>query len=157
MNPAESERDESTTLERLVTFILAGGVLLALTGVVYVSLTPVGSADPFTEFYVLGPNGTAGNYPADLAVGETATVTVGVANHETSETRYTVLVLVDAERTARRSLTLDRGETWERDVSVTPTRTGTQRVRLLLYEGAGASPSDAQQSLRLWINASRPT
>jgi uncharacterized membrane protein len=135
-----------------LTFVLACVLLVALGGVVYVSLTPAESSQPYTEFYVLGENETASDYPTNLTVGETGSMTVGISNHETRSTRYTVLVLLSENETARLTVTLDDGETWEREISVTPSRPGRQELRLLLFEGDAGPPSDATQSLRIWIN-----
>jgi len=38
--------------------------------------------EPFTEFYILGPEGKADNYPTDYVLGENGTVIVGIVNHE---------------------------------------------------------------------------
>ncbi len=38
--------------------------------------------EKFTEFYVLGPEGVADDYPTDLTVGEEGGAIIGVVNHE---------------------------------------------------------------------------
>ena len=53
--------------------------------------------EPFSEFYVLGPNGKATGYPNNLTVGENAQVILGIVNHEQRDVNYIVEVwLVNA-------------------------------------------------------------
>ena len=44
----------------------------------------------FTDFYVLGPNGSASDIPSQLNVSEFTYVTLGIANHEFVDVSYTV-------------------------------------------------------------------
>lgn len=153
MSP-QSDGDHST-LERAFTIVLGVVFLAAVVGVVYTALVPAQSSASYTEFYVLGENNSAANYPTDLTVGETGTLTVGVSSQEPSETRYTVLVLLDGNEQTRQTVTLESGETWTDEISVTPSQAGRQKLRLLLFEGDAGAPSDSQQSLRIWINATQ--
>jgi len=43
------------------------------------------AGEHFTEFYVLGVEGETDNYPSELVVGQEATVTLGIVNHEGGE------------------------------------------------------------------------
>lgn len=156
MSPQSSDGEDRPTAQTALTVALALVLLASLGGVVYVALTPAESTNSYTEFYVLGANGTAADYPTNLSVGETGTVTVGITNQENTEIRYTVLALFDEEERTREAATLDAGETWERDISVTPSRPGRNELRLLLFEGDAGTLSDAQKSLRIWIRAAAP-
>jgi len=70
------------TLSRVATWVLAIALVVSVAAVVYVALTLQDMTDPYTEFYVLGPDGNASEYPTRLAPGEMGEVIVGVSNHE---------------------------------------------------------------------------
>ena len=42
----------------------------------------------FTEFYILGPDGKADDYPANLTVDDNASIIIGIANHEYRNVSY---------------------------------------------------------------------
>jgi len=81
----ESRLDRALTLGLAVSIVVAGALL------VYVIVTPQ-EGEAFTEFYILGPGGTADNYPTNLTAGEAGRVLVGIANHEHRAVNYTVEV-----------------------------------------------------------------
>jgi len=77
--------------DKALTIILAALIITSVALLLYVIIAPkVG--EKFTEFYVLGPNGEADNYPQNLSVGQNATVLIGISNHEYREINYTVEV-----------------------------------------------------------------
>ena len=76
-------------LDRALTIILVISILIAVTSLVYVIITPK-TGEKFTEFYILGPTGKADEYPKDLKTGENATVIIGIVNHEYRTINYTV-------------------------------------------------------------------
>jgi len=135
------------------TRILAVLVLLSLVAVVYIGLTATATSDSHTEFYVLGPDGQASEYPTNLSVNESGTVLVGLSNHEGTSTTYTVELRLGDERVDSRTVTLREGETWEQNVSFTPRSPGSKQLHVLLYEGESVeSASDPTQRLHLWID-----
>lgn len=142
-------------LPRALTWVLAIAVLASLVGVLYIAVTPQQTTDPYTEFYILGTDGNASNYPTNLSVGETGTLIVGISNHEHRTVTYTVLFRFENRTAASRTVTVNDDETWEDEVSFTPQSTGRKPLRILLYKGENADPSqDAYRSLRLWVNVS---
>ncbi len=52
----------------------------------------------FTEFYILGPEGKAENYPRVLVLGERAKVTIGIVNREHEVTEYNVKILIEGQK-----------------------------------------------------------
>jgi uncharacterized membrane protein len=64
-------------------------VFIAIT--VYLIMNP-SQGEPFTEFYLLGPDGKAGNYPTNLTEGQQGKVIIGVVNHEDNITNYQLIV-----------------------------------------------------------------
>lgn len=77
--------------DKVLTIILVLSVLSSVVAVVYVVAVPR-QGEQFTEFYVLGPGGKATDYPHNLSVGQSASVILGIANHEFRTVNYTVEV-----------------------------------------------------------------
>lgn len=134
--------------ERVRTLVLLSALVAALVGVVYVAETPSGGPDPFTEFYILGPDGNATDYPTNLTVGETGSLTVGVRNNELRTVRYTVVAQIDNRTVEDRTLTLADDEREEWPVTFEARSPGRHRLRLLLFKDEADQPV---QDLRLWV------
>jgi uncharacterized membrane protein len=76
-------------LDRILTIILIISIITAAGSLVYIVVTPrIG--EQFTEFYLLGPDGMADNYPRNLTQNENATIIIGVVNHEYQTINYTI-------------------------------------------------------------------
>jgi uncharacterized membrane protein len=85
-----------TKIDRALNIILVISIAASLIALVYVIAVPK-QGEKFTEFYILGPDGKAHNYPTNLTVGENATIIIGIANHEYREVNYAVEIwLVDS-------------------------------------------------------------
>ena len=80
---------QENTFDRALTIILAIIIVIVITALIYVITLPK-NGETFTEFYLLGPNGKAEGYPRNLTRNETATVIIGVANHEQQSMNYTI-------------------------------------------------------------------
>lgn len=142
---------DKTTTKRAVTGVLAVALLASIGGVVFFAANPPPATEPFTEFYVLGPDGTASDYPTNLSVGESGTVIVGVTNHEHEAVSYTVVMTIGDETIRERPVRLADEETWEGELSFTAQEPGRQRLRLELYRGESTS-GEPYRSLRLWLS-----
>ena len=144
-------------LEKRIYGLIAAALLVAGLAAAWVFLVP--SPDQFmTEFYMLGPEGLAENFPREAAVGEEIGVTLGLMNLERGEHTYRVEVwAVDPWSEDRRELvtqagpfTLDRNHGQEGPISWRmPWAGDDQVVDLLLFDGDGTEP---YRSLRLWLN-----
>ena len=76
------------------------GVAVGLVVVLVVALLALGIAAPSrtaTEFFVLGPDGTAAGLPARVASGTPTTITVGISNHDGSAQPYRIVVEIWVE------------------------------------------------------------
>jgi uncharacterized membrane protein len=137
-------------LDKALTLILGLAVLAAVGTLIYVISTPkVG--EKFTEFYILGPGGKAADYPRALAVGEKASVLLGLVNHEAGDMAYRVEVVVGGvkDKDIAPPKLADK-QKWEQQVSFSPSKTGdNQKVEFLLYKG---SENTSSQELHLWID-----
>lgn len=161
-DPIDSERSrggaggKKETAQKVLTAILAVALVVALAGVVYIALTPQQATDPYTEFYILGAEGNASDYPTNLTAGEEATVTVGVTNREQQQVTYTMLVTAGDRLLTSRTLTVGNERTWEEPVQYTLNRTGDVRVRFLLYQGSNPTGNAEPYRLaRLWTNVTQ--
>jgi uncharacterized membrane protein len=127
-----------------VSLVLAVVIAVALASLTYTVATPkVRVGEKFTEFYILGPDGRAENYPTELKVGEEGRVIVGIVNHEQGEASYRVEVWIDGEQTKLRIDGEDRNEImvelgngggWEREVGFVSQKAGRQKVEFVLYK-----------------------
>jgi len=77
-------------LDKALSVILVLSILSSVFALGYVIAFPR-QGESFTEFYVLGPEGRASDYP-EPAVGEEGTVILGLVNHEHQVMNYTILV-----------------------------------------------------------------
>ncbi|MFP3871844.1 MAG: DUF1616 domain-containing protein [Candidatus Natronoplasma sp.] len=73
--------------------VIATVVLLIASGALaYNIATTPRTGERFTEFYVLGPDGKADNYPTNLTLNQNGTVIVGAVNREHTTVNYTLVV-----------------------------------------------------------------
>ncbi len=88
--------------------------------------------EPYTEFYILGPEGKADNYPADYVLGENGTVIVGIVNHEQKPVNYTMEVKLENTSLPlppdKQYISLRDNATWEKAVTITPPFEGTNMM-----------------------------
>ncbi len=136
--------------DRVLAILLVVAIAGAIGTLGYVIATPkVG--ERFTEFYILGLEGKAENYPQELALGQEGRVILGIVNQEHETTEYQVEITIDGEKVGEAGpFTLNHEEKWEQEVVFAPTKAGaSQKVEFLLYKGASAEPI---QRLHLWID-----
>jgi uncharacterized membrane protein len=137
-------------LDKVLAGILVVAILAAVGTLAYVVATPrVG--EKYTEFYILGANGKAADYPRELASGQSGRVTVGIINHEQTTTLYRVEIAIDGQKVNDIApFNLADEEKREQPVAFKPGSVGTaQKLEFLLYKGDGSEPSD---TLHIWID-----
>jgi uncharacterized membrane protein len=142
--------DEQSKLDHALTAVLVVAVVAAIAAVVYAGVSPK-PGEKFTEFYLLGSSGTAGDNPSDMTLGADAEVIVGIVNHEGQDVTYRVRIGLDgAESEVIEGIALHHAEKRENNVVLAPTRAGnSQKVEFLLYRDGESEP---YQELYLWIN-----
>jgi uncharacterized membrane protein len=139
----------ASRLDRLLSIMLALSVIAVVGAFIYAIVKPqVG--ERFTEFYILGSEGLAENYPRRGTVGQPLTVTVGIANQEAVPSGYQVYVISDELLIGESGpVHLEPGATDERPVSFTPLAAGDDvEVLFYLYRDGVEGP---YRSLRLWL------
>ncbi len=143
-------------LDRVLTVILVFSILLSVTTLVYVVITPK-EGEHFTEFYLLGPEGIADNYPTRYVLGENGIVIVGVVNHEYRPVNYTMEVRLENRSLPlpedMQQVTLAHNETWEEPLTLTPPFGGKDmKLEFLLF--IETNKEMPYRDLHLWINVS---
>ena len=108
----------------------------------------------FTEFYILGTDGEAADYPRELAVGEMGRVIVGIINQEHEAADYRVEVRINGTKNNEVGpVVLEHEQRWEGEVSFVPTVSGeNEKVEFLLYQNGEAEP--CLEPLHLWLHVS---
>ncbi len=147
--PPQMLRD-ARPAEKALSIVLVVVVLASVGTIGYVVSRPK-TGSQFTEFYILGPEGKAENYPAQVALGDRPNVTGGIVNHHDKPVSYVIAVSVNGTEDSRVGpILLKAGDKWEGPVAFTPRMVGVhQKVEFALSE---APVVDEPQSLHLWID-----
>lgn len=124
--------------DRILSILLVVSLLLSVSVVVYVVITPAQS-DRYTEFYILNANGKAGGFPPQFSLANATPIIVGVVNHEGRTVTYD-LVITQNESSQLKTLhseqfaVNDNGQ-WEKTILLKPDAEGNNtEFRFLLYE-----------------------
>lgn len=147
-NIRKSFKGESRT-ERILSIILIISIVLAIATTAYVIVKPK-EGEKFTEFYILGPDGKASNYPTNLTTGQNGSIIMGVVNHEYTTTDYLLVIKVNNNTLMNQTLTLSSGEKVEIPYNFTAGTTGQKKMEFLLYKLP--DNATAYRSLHLWLN-----
>ena len=137
-------------MEKAFLGMLLISMIVAVVAVAYVVDTHhVGES--FTEFYIVGPEGMAEDYPQDLAPGEEGTITLVIVNHEHQVTDYFMEIEIDGEKVQEIGpISLVHGQKWEAPVTFAPNKAGEhQKVEFLLHK---INEGEAYQKLHLWLD-----
>jgi len=95
--------------QNIISIILVAILFVFIAITVYLIISPV-QPEPFTEFYLLGPDGKAGNYPTNLIEGQQGKVIIGVINHEHNTTNYQLIVKKNNNIVGNRIFSLDNNQ-----------------------------------------------
>jgi uncharacterized membrane protein len=150
------EKPKSKT-EKTLRIILALSFLVLIGTGVYITQVPQ-EREPFTKFYILGPDRMAENYTTEYIQGESGTYIIGITNNEYRTMDYTVEVRLDNESLLLpenlQHIRLAHNKTLEEPLEITPSIEGKnmQLEFLLFNETEKKVPS---RDLRLWINVTK--
>lgn len=139
--------------------LLVISILASLGSLAYVIGNPRGE-EPFTEFYILGPDRVAENYPTEYTPGNSGTVIVGVKNHEHRNVDYTMEVRLENHSLPlpedQKYISLGHNESWEEPVTFTPSVEGNNmKLEFLLFNET--EKSIPYRNTHLWINVTKET
>ena len=143
--------------DKILYVCLVCAILVALGSLGYVIATPK-QGERFTEFYILGVDGKAENYPRQVALGEPMELIIGVVNHEHEVVGYRIDIVIDGiESEEIITEALAHEEKWEEVVSFVPKSLGKeQRVEFWLYKNAETEPC-FEDPLHIYINVTEPS
>jgi len=137
----------STRTDRILSIILIIAIVAAVATTVFVIVVPK-EGEKFTEFFILGENQKAADYPTRLMTGETGSLFIGIGNHEYRPINYTVetyfmnmsfnevtntSTLESMTRIDRFTVSVADNQTVIRPYSFSPTTTTTNRLEFLLF------------------------
>lgn len=161
---------DDSTGAAAVNILLVVSVLLAV-GAVGVAFAVPQQGATFTDFSVGSEQGgefVTDDYPDDLAVGETAEMSVLIENSEGEPTQYSVVARFErvqdgtvtaVEDAGEFTVTVEPGETAIERHSVTRSMTGDDvRLRFSLYRGEPPINPDSEtayRSVHVWISQGR--
>jgi uncharacterized membrane protein len=138
--------------DRLLSIVLTIVVLGVMGVAVYLIVKP-GTGEGFTEFYILGLDGTTENYPQELAAGEEGTVMVNVTNHEHVDASYWIEVRVEANKYNEVGpVVLEDNERWEQRVSFAAIGTPGTKVKIEFWLYKDIKEKPYLGPLNLWVN-----
>jgi uncharacterized membrane protein len=167
--PAEGSR-----IDRILSIILLIAIIVSV-GITIFAIAVPKEGEKFTEFYILGENKIAADYPDQIFVGNEYPMYIGVGNHEYRNITYTVetwLVQMDFNEKAnistislmdpldRFSLLVPDNETEITPYALSAPSTGYDRVEFLLFNesvpGSSVKGMDrinaSYRDLHLWVN-----
>ena len=142
-------RPPTSAKERLLSIILLISILAAITAMMYavVSSRP---REQFTEFYVMGGDGSFETYPTELAEGEYGEVNLHVINHEGQNMRYQIKVFVDNNLTTEIGpIDLGNKQEWQGTATFTPSRTHAMTRLTAAIDNTDDMDSSANNIIRV--------
>jgi len=138
-----------SALDKGLSIALIASIIGSSATLVYVAVTPK-TGERFTEFYILGPNGTASNYPTDLKVGEEGKVIIGIVNHEYENVTYRLEVNFNGSLIHKEQVFLIENKKWESPFTFKATDKGeNQKLEFLIYKD---QQTEAYRTLHLFIS-----
>ncbi len=169
---------QGTRLDRALSIILLVAIVAAVGTTIFVIAVPK-EGEKFTEFYILGAEGKAADYPEDLFVGRPDQVIIGIGNHEYRNVTYvteiwltntsfdttTNTTLVDRMVLLDRfNATLPHNETYQEPHPFTAPATGYNQLTFLLFMDAAPPDSltgyerinSSYRDLHLWVTVRPP-
>ncbi len=138
-------------LDKIVSISLAIIIIIAISITIYITVNPSPS-EKFTEFYILGENGKAGDYPTNMSLGETSNLTLGIVNHEYQNTSYKVVVKNNNNTVLEKNIILKNNEKIEIPYKFTTSQTGINEMDFFLYKLP--DEKNVYRSLNMPVNVS---
>lgn len=137
--------------DKKISIILIIILIAAAAATIYLIVNP-NPGEKFTEFYILGSNGKASDYPTNLTVGETGKVIVGIINHEQSTTSYNLIIKLNNQTVQNETITLLNNEKKEIPVTFKVSSANKAQLDFLLYKLPDTNT--VYRSLNLNVNVS---
>lgn len=136
--------------DKILSIVLVASIILAISATAYVIVSPK-EGEKFTEFYILGPNGKASDYPTNLTAGQTGNVIIGIVNHEYKDTNYKLVTKLNNKTLNEEKITLANNQKYENKFNFTSATGDKQKLEFSLYKLP--DENNVYRSLHLWINS----
>lgn len=136
--------------DKILSIVLVASIILAISATAYVIVSPK-EGEKFTEFYILGPNGKASDYPTNLTAGQTGNVIIGIVNHEYKDTNYKLVIKLNNKTLNEQKITLANNQKYENKFNFTSAAGDKQKLEFSLYKLP--DENNVYRSLHLWINS----
>jgi uncharacterized membrane protein len=142
--------NKRSALSKLISVVLIT-IIIGTVGVLIYTIATSKTSEKFTEFYILGLEDKAKDYPREFELGDTGKVVLGIINQEQELTSYRVETKVNGIVNGTLGpITLEPNEKSENEVSFTPQAVGdNQKVEFILYKEGQGEP---YLNLHLWID-----
>ena len=137
--------------------ILIGGLIFSIAmviGMIFFIIDTPKIGERFTEFYILGPEGKAENYPVNLKYQNPVTIPVGIVNHESTSVNYTVQVALDSQVITDTWFRLNNSEAWEKNITFAPDKEGTG-IKLEFWLFKEDNFTAPYRELNLWVTVTK--
>ena len=141
-----------TFANRVLSIVLVAVIAGAVGTLGYAIASPK-IGERYTEFYILGLEGKAVDYPRMLEVGQQGIVVAGIINREHEVARYRLEVRIgEAVNNVLQQVVLEHDEKWEDTIVFIPEKAGnSQKVEFLLYN-LNNSDSEVYRQLHFWVD-----
>ncbi|MBP1928077.1 putative membrane protein [Methanolinea mesophila] len=159
--------------DRALSVLLLIAIAGALVATAYVIAVPK-EGEKFTEFYILGSEGKASDYPTMIRTGDPQEVIVGIGNHEYRNASYFVEVwlldresdpasgassIIKMDEMSQQRVDLPDNQTYQEKLPFRVNETGYNQIQFLLFidqaPGAEVRGQDrinaSYRDLHLWI------
>jgi len=141
---------DSKSFDKTLTIILLIILIIAVVATIYIAVFPQPN-EKFTEFYILGPDGKAGNYPTNLTANGTGEVIIGIVNQEAAAITYRLIVKFNRVIIKNDTISLKNNEKKEIPFTFYASNSGqNQDLEFLLYKLP--NNTDVYRSLHLTVN-----
>jgi uncharacterized membrane protein len=148
--PQDETEPKNSSLKRNISIFFIAVIIVAIVFTIFLETTPNPNRK-YSEFYLLGSEGKAENYPRQIPIGQRTSVIAGIVNHEQSKISYKIDIFIDnLINQSYDSIDIPSEYKWEQQLFFLPTIIGNnQKLSFVLYKEKGNSP---YLSLYYWIN-----
>jgi uncharacterized membrane protein len=142
-----SKRSRRENVLAIVEMVAIGLLLLSGAHLLWVSAH---SEAQFSEFYLLGPDGKAANYPKQVTAGSSIETTIGIKNHEGQAVEYGLAYQVEDGHTRfLHSVPLQPEQVWQSQFDIqVPDIAGLHKVIFTFWN---AETGQVYDTLHLWV------
>jgi len=119
-------------IDKPFSILIIAIIILGVIGIIYTIFSP--GNEKFTEFYLLGANGKAGDFPTNLTPSQTGNLTVGVTNHEQGTSNYRIVIKNNDQIFKEENITLHNGEKKEIQIKFKLDQPGEYKLEFNLYK-----------------------